>query len=239
MNKDKIIEEIQRTAEANGGTPLGRKKFFQETGIKESDWSGKFWIRWSDAIVEAGLIPNKMQKAFADKYLFEKYVQLVKEIGHIPTAPEIRMKRRNDPNFPSRNTFSRLGTKQQLLSKLLAFCRANIEYEELIPIFENECQIDPKTESNEAIANSVQGYVYLIKFGNEYKIGNSNNVERRFREIRTQMPYSGKIIHTIATGDPEGIEAYWHQYFKEKRLKGEWFNLSNHDVKYFKKRKLM
>ena len=86
---------------------------------------------------------------------------------------------------------------------------------------------------------STEGYVYLIQFGEEYKIGTSNNVERRFRELKTQMPYEGKIVHTIVTGDPEGIEAYWHQYYAEKRLKGEWFKLSKSDVQYFKKRKLM
>lgn len=83
------------------------------------------------------------------------------------------------------------------------------------------------------------GYVYLIQFGKEYKIGNANNVERRFRELKTQMPYEGKIIHTISTGDPEGIEAYWHQYFADKRLKGEWFALTERDVRYFRRRKLM
>ena len=88
-------------------------------------------------------------------------------------------------------------------------------------------------------AEAQEGYVYLMQFGSEYKIGTSNNVERRFRELRTQMPYEGRIIHTIATGDPEGIEAYWHQYYSGKRLKGEWFQLSSNDIRYFKKRKLM
>lgn len=91
----------------------------------------------------------------------------------------------------------------------------------------------------EAASKTEIGYVYLIHFGAEYKIGSSSSVERRFREIKTQMPYEGKIIHSIATGDPEGIEAYWHEYFKDRRLKVEWFKLSPSDVRYFKKRKLM
>ena len=79
----------------------------------------------------------------------------------------------------------------------------------------------------------------MIQFGQEYKIGSSNNLERRFRELKTQMPYEGKIIHSISTGDPAGIEAYWHNFFKEHRLRGEWFKLSKKDIEYFKKRKIM
>jgi hypothetical protein len=50
MSKINILEEIKRTAKTNGGMPLGKQRFFQETGIKESDWSGKFWTKWGDAV---------------------------------------------------------------------------------------------------------------------------------------------------------------------------------------------
>jgi hypothetical protein len=43
MNKEHIIAEIRRTAELNAGVPLGRLVFFNETGIKESDWKGRFF----------------------------------------------------------------------------------------------------------------------------------------------------------------------------------------------------
>lgn len=239
MNKDKVIQEIRRTAEENGGIPLGRQRFLQQTGIKESDWSGKFWAKWSDAVLEAGYSPNQMQNALSDEVLLEIYATFVKEIGRIPTSPELRMKARGDVNFPSHNTFSRLGSKQQLLGKLLVFCQNNTIYGDLVEFFEKNPKNDLIPETDEVSAKYEDGYVYLLMFGNEYKIGSSNNVERRFREIKTQMPYEGTIIHTITTGDPAGIEAYWHNYFKDKRLKGEWFKLSSSDVKYFKKRKLM
>ena len=53
MKRQHILKELRRTAEANGGVPLGRLSFFKETGIKEADWKGKFWARWNDAVREA------------------------------------------------------------------------------------------------------------------------------------------------------------------------------------------
>ena len=54
MTREFILAEIQRTASENGGDPLGRRRFESETGIKESDWYGKLWTKWSDALREAG-----------------------------------------------------------------------------------------------------------------------------------------------------------------------------------------
>jgi hypothetical protein len=56
MNKEHILAEIKRTAVLNGGVALGKDRFFQETGIKSSDWIGKLWARWGDAVKEAGLL---------------------------------------------------------------------------------------------------------------------------------------------------------------------------------------
>src|SRR5579859_267375 len=106
MNKQHILDEIKRTAGANGGVPLGRLRFFQETGIKESDWKGKFWVRWSDAIKEIGLTAQTMTTAYDEKVLMEKFISFTRELGHIPISAEIRMKARSDKSFPSDSTFS-------------------------------------------------------------------------------------------------------------------------------------
>jgi len=52
MDKGHILDEIRRTAQENG-IALGTRRFYAETGIKTSDWSGKYWARWGDAIREA------------------------------------------------------------------------------------------------------------------------------------------------------------------------------------------
>jgi hypothetical protein len=53
MNKQHILDEISRTAKDNDGVPLGAARFEAETGIKVSDWRGRFWARWGDAVREA------------------------------------------------------------------------------------------------------------------------------------------------------------------------------------------
>jgi hypothetical protein len=50
-----ILGEIKRTADLNGGIPLGRQRFYKEAGIRVADGEGKFWVSWGDAIREAGL----------------------------------------------------------------------------------------------------------------------------------------------------------------------------------------
>jgi hypothetical protein len=53
------------------------------------------------------------------------------------------------------------------------------------------------------------------------------------------VPEAVSTVHSIATDDPEGIEAYWHNRLKSKRAGGEWFTLNAEDVKAFKARRLM
>jgi hypothetical protein len=77
----------------------------------------------------------------------------------------------------------------------------------------------------------------MVKHGSrpEYKIGKTLNPVRREGELRVQLPEQLRPVHYIATDDPSGVEAYWHNRFAPKRKEGEWFALSAQDVAAFKK----
>lgn len=240
MDKPHILREIQRTAKANAGVPLGRERFLQETGIKESDWSGIHWARWGDALREAGFTANELQSAHDEDHLLEKYVALIREVSRIPVALELRLKRRSDPSFPSHNTFARFGTKQQLIAKAIEFCRNRGGLDDV----EQICQVQiaaPKTDRDEdhESVNDEFGFVYLIQSGRFFKIGKTNALGRREYELKIQLPEKTNTVHSIRTDDPTGIEAYWHKRFETRRKNGEWFELSRADVVAFKRRKFM
>lgn len=241
MNKDYILKEIDRTAKENNGVPLGRDVFSKVTGIKQSDWWGKYWARWNDAVSEAGYRPNKMQAGYDENWIIEQVVAFMREIGKFPTAPELRLKTYNSVGFPNPKTIqNRLGRKSELANKLLAYCEGKPEYSDIAHICREVATTlkeEPEQDSKEL--NIEFGYVYLMKSGRFYKIGRSGNVERRNYDIGIKLPEDLNILHKIRTDDPLGIENYWHDRFKDKRKQGEWFDLSNEDISAFKRRKFM
>ncbi len=237
MNKQQILDEIHRLTKAAGGIAPGRRAFETETGIRESDWSGKYWVRWSDAVIEAGCMPNQKREAYSDAFLLERLATLVRKLGHYPVEAELRMKARSDTTFPNSKTLRRFGSKRQTVDKVREFCLANKAFADVVPM----CPVLSAGRTTEPYSGSCAkqdlGFVYLIKHGTrrEYKIGRTNNMLRREGEIGIELPGKIEPIHVIQTDDPAGIEAYWHRRFSDKRLRNEWFLLTADDVKAFKR----
>ena len=239
ISKQQVLSEIGRTAKENAGVPLGRERFFAATGIKESDWQGKYWARWSDAVEEAGFTPNRLTQAYSDEFLLESYAALALELGRLPVTSELKLRSRSLSTFPSHNTFARFGEKQQLLARLRAFAGAHESFALVAQWCESASSGPPESESPLDSQTETSGFVYLIKAGRHYKIGKTNSLGRRERELAIQLPEQAKTIHAIRTDDPSGIEGYWHLRFADKRKNGEWFELSQSDVVAFRRRKFM
>ena len=244
MTKEHILSEIKRTADENGGIPLGIDRFREATGIRKEDWYGIFWTKWSDAQIEAGLEPNRFSlPAFDEAWMLNKIIDYIRELGHFPSEPEFKIKRYNNSKFPNLNTLKRrLGTKQKMIKNVLDYCKANKGFDDIIEIcLPQYDSLKANKESSESVNDLKEeiGHVYLLKHDNVYKIGKSIDASKRYKDIKIQMPHKTEEIHVIKTDDPSGIEAYWHNRFKDKRLEGEWFKLSAYDVKAFRKRKFM
>jgi len=219
------------------GEPPGRRTFERESAIRESDWFGKYWARWGDALVEAGLSANPIQARIPDEVVFRKYAELTRALGHLPSKGELRLAKRRDSTFPSENTFAKYGTKADLVERLRSFCESSGDFGNVAEILDTHSTKSSQDQAKRDADNPIQGYVYLMKFGKHFKIGMSNAVGRRERELAIQLPERMKTVHVIKTDDPTGIEAYWHNRFASKRANGEWFELDALDIKAFKRRK--
>lgn len=241
ITKEHIISEIQRTANENGGRPLGIDRFEKITGIRFYDWFGKFWPSWSMAITEAGFSPNRMTSAYDENYLLTCIATLIKKLGHFPSRGEFLMRAREDKTFPDHNTFSRRYQKNELIRRLKEFCSQREGYDGVLQILESTSVRKTKQSDGEAGSTPPErvefGFVYLMKSGKYYKVGRTNSVGRRERELSIQLPERAEEIYKIKTDDPVGIEKYWHQRFESKRKNGEWFDLSRSEVAAFKRRK--
>jgi hypothetical protein len=149
------------------------------------------------------------------------------------------MKRRSDPTFPNDKVFRRFGSKSQLVSRILEYCRDHDGFDDVISLC-TDTHISKEPERRKTIADTGQiGEGYLLKSGQFYKIGKTNAIGRRERELAIQLPEKSRTVHVIKTDDPAGIEAYWHTRFAAKRKHGEWFELNSEDLAAFKRRKFM
>jgi Meiotically Up-regulated Gene 113 (MUG113) protein len=232
MQKEEILAEIKRTAKENGGKPIGKVRFERITGIKEYEWS-RYWARYSDAQREAGFEPNSLVTAYGDEYLIGKLIAIIRELKKFPTKNELQMMKHKDPSLPARTTFEGLGSKQQVIAKVVAYCTNKPEYADIIELIGDvEIADDVSAPTDE----TKYGFVYLVRgHPGEYKIGRTNLVDRRLSELGATASIEQELVHEIKTDDPAGIESYWHRRFQDKRMKGEWFRLSPADVKTFKR----
>lgn len=236
MDKARIIAEIKRTAEENGGVPLGYRSFEDVTGIRSAQWHGKFWRSWSHAIEEAGLAPNLPPKAHEKVALVKAMVQLTRKVGHFPTNAEFFLEKRTDPTFPTFSVIKRkFGSRSVQVELVRTYATEHVEYRDVLDLL-------PEAAENGiegAEPEGGDGSVYMLKLGKHFKIGKTFSVPRRHREIALELPEKPDVVHVITTDDPTGIEAYWHARFASKRTNGEWFSLTRDDIRAFKRRKFM
>ena len=229
--KLEIIAEIRRIAQELGKAP-GVRIFTQMSGIPQHHWYGKIWPRWSDALIDAGLGGNKLQGRFESAEVIKKVVEATVQFGRVPTTPEMKILRRTDNEFPNPKTVSaHFGNRSELIEAVRSHCSQNLNLSHLLKL------LPEPTKTQKPAAKLATGWVYLLKSGPHYKVGRSDTLEKRIRQISIALPESVILDHAIETDDPVGIEAYWHRRFAPQRLNGEWFKLGTSELSAFRRRK--
>ncbi len=73
------------------------------------------------------------------------------------------------------------------------------------------------------------GNIYLIRANDgRHKIGRTQNMGSRLRDFRSLIEF--ELLHTFPADDHVRAERLLHRQFSEKKIKGEWFDLSDSDV---------
>jgi hypothetical protein len=243
ITREEILSEIRKFVGDHDGEVPGERAFARATRIKESAWKGKHWVRWTDAVREAGYDPNVMNQKIPDEDILQKLAVFISSLGHFPVRDEINLHARATPSFPLWQTIQkRYGGMPETAQALLAFsratgkgdlaklCEARIQRETAKPI--------PKGFPGPSSAVKA-GFVYL-KYSPSlrlYKIGKANSPDKRGAGISLLLPDDLVPKHEIKTDYPYILETYWKKRFSTKKKQGEWYDLNSEDIEAFRKRR--
>lgn len=76
-----------------------------------------------------------------------------------------------------------------------------------------------------------EGYVYFIRNNEGYiKIGIATDVQKRLAQLQTANAHKLELVGAIPHIRYKDIEVRLHEQFADKRLLGEWFEISGDDV---------
>ena len=186
-------------------------------------------------MADAGLPLNKMQERISSDFVLDRYAEVCRHYSRPPSIAELKYYAIGIPGFLNKSTFAKhFGGKAEIIVALRDRAIERGE-NDLLAILPNvEISSPPAVASFSEVS---EGWVYLLKSGEHFKIGRSDDLEKRVKQISIALPEKVEMVHAIQTDDPPGIETYWHRRFAEHRANGEWFKLLPTDVKAYKRRK--
>jgi len=86
------------------------------------------------------------------------------------------------------------------------------------------------------------GYIYIIKMDNKYKIGRTINIEKRMMGFKCHSIRNYKLILFYYVYNYILVETEIHKLYKNKKIRNEWFNLNENEIieikNYLETRKL-
>lgn len=82
-------------------------------------------------------------------------------------------------------------------------------------------------------ARAARGYVYVLQdvdVTGFCKIGKTTTPVDRLTHFDVKLPFAVRLVHVIETHDCSRLEAVLHNRFASKRVRGEWFKLTDADI---------
>lgn len=114
--------------------------------------------------------------------------------------------------------------EKEIIEKILKEKTLNLFSFEWYEVTSNEI-------ASKLLSKEEYGYVYMIRtFNSNYiKIGKTRNITNRLKTLYTNIGdiYLLSYIYCV---DYSNIEIELHRKYKDKRIRGEWFDLSKEDI---------
>jgi hypothetical protein len=238
-SREDVLARLKDWSEENGGKTPSEKVFYKFLGnFGVFDLHKLGWPYYGKLVEEAGLKPNIFDKTkYTRDELCELFISVIREYDNWPSRGELEVLHHNKKDkYPDASTFyNKLGLVKNgdLAKSILDYIKDRDGYDDITVI----CKpVYDRYKNNEKTEETIQtGFVYLCKSGNQYRIGMTNNPERRQGEVGVLLVDPYELIHIIETDDMRGVEDYWHTRFKQKLIRGEWFRLNSSDIKAFKR----
>ncbi|MFM7023134.1 MAG: GIY-YIG nuclease family protein [Flavobacteriales bacterium] len=237
-SKEDFIQKYKDLKQRLGKQPSSQE-FYQETEIPAHQLK-KIYPRdaYSSLVEECGDTPQSFasEKTGLENILIQ-WGQLVKKNNRLPVISEWDF---NKCKPLATNIRKNYGINwSEIPHKFRDYAKEKDEWQDILLLIPIKEIINSQENATNDILREKPGYVYLLKVGKHFKIGRAEDLGGREYQLKIQLPEKPERIYAIETDDMVGIEKYWHNRFADKRKNGEWFELSNHDISAFKKRKFM
>jgi hypothetical protein len=95
--------------------------------------------------------------------------------------------------------------------------------------FENMREYDPLEGKQ---VSETHGFVYLVSCERGYKIGSTQKLSHRLHALRSQQE-NLRVVATHESDNALELEGYWHKFFSQKHIRGDWFDLDEGDLALF------
>lgn len=236
LTREEIIKKVQEWSRGNNDRTPSEKNVREELGIYSFQWS-LYWDRMTDLQRDAGLTPHVFDKTkFSREDYLDLFIKQIREYGKWPSKILLDRKHHTDSRFPTSGAYYTKFNKVSGLAKaVLEYVYNKKDFQDIVDICNSALKEYPVQEEPSGVGGVKVGYVYLGIQKGDYKIGHSKDPGRRREDISTMASEPFQTIHEIKTDDMEGVERYWHNRFKSKWIRGEWYKLNLSDVKAFKR----